>query len=166
MAEIPAAMRKDDRHEDPHFTPGEYLYRRVPLESWEEGEEVDVDAIELPDMSVLRSKYGHPEWARLESDDYAEWGVIGFMVGDIPPELLHSGVFQFVFKPRHDPLKKNYPHTEVRAYEVIDRQEVHINGKTRLMDPDVHLRWRERLLQKIKEFIQPHEECEVRQVAP
>ena len=77
------------------------------------------------------------KWARLESDECIDWGVIGFCVGDIPARLLHMGVFTWTFGPRHVPLEENYPHSEVWAYE----NGMHVNAKNRL-DPHLHLQWR------------------------
>jgi hypothetical protein len=162
MPDLPSAMRRNGRRKDRDFRPDEYLCRRVPLELWDDGDVViDIDAIELPDMSVIRSKYGHPEWARLESDECIDWGVIGFCVGDIPARLLHMGVFTWTFGPRHVPLEENYPHSEVWAYE----NGMHVNAKNRL-DPHLHLRWREILLRRIKTIIRPYKPMEIRQEAP
>lgn len=162
MPDRPAAMRRSGRPRDQDFRPDEYLYRRVPLELWAEaGEEVDIDAIQLPDMSVIRGKYGHPEWARLESDECANWGVVGFHVGDIPERLLHLGVFVWSFGPRHVPLEDNYPHSEVWAFE----NGTHVNARSRL-DSTLHLRWREMLLRKVRRFIRPYERVAIRESAP
>jgi hypothetical protein len=162
MAELPAAMLKNGRQADQEFQLDEYLYRRVPLELWDDGDDpIEVAAVELPDMSVIRGKYGHPEWTRLQSEEYSEWGVIGFQVEGIPPRLQHLGVFVWTFNTCHVPLGNNYPHSEVRAYE----NGVHINAKNRL-DPDLHLRWREMLLRKIRKFIRPHQRVEIRQAPP
>jgi hypothetical protein len=162
MPDLPAAMLRAGRPRDQSFRAAEYLYRRVPLELWDDADEaIDIDAIARPDMSVVRGKYGHPEWARLESDECADWGVIGFQVGHIPARLLHLGVFVWTFAPRHVPLEANYPHSEVWAYE----NGLHVSAKARL-DPDLHLRWREQLLRKIEKTIRPHEQIEIRQTAP
>lgn len=164
MAEIPDAMMRKGRGADGSFNSGELLFRRVPLTLWEDGDDaIEIDAIELPDMSVLRSKYGHAEWARLERDDFAEWGVVSFAVENIPEELLHEGIFRWEFGPHHDPLHKNFPHTEVRAFE----NKVHVNMKLKdRLDPQLHLRWREQLLRKVRKEILPYEEREVPQDAP
>ena len=160
MPELPTAMLRNGRSKDQDFRPDEYLYRRVPLVLWD-FTGVDIDAIELPDMSVVRSKYGHPEWARLESDECIHWGVIGFRVGDIPAKLLHLGVFTWTFGPRHVPLEENYPHSEVWAFE----NSTHVSAKNRL-DPQLHLRWREMLLRRIKTIIRPYEPTEIRWEPP
>ncbi len=161
MPDLPSAMLRNGRPKDQDFRPDEYLYRRVPLVLWAFDFAVDIDAIELPDMSVIRGKYGHPEWARLESDECIDWGVIGFRVGDIPARLLHLGVFTWTFGPRHVPLEDNYPHSEVWAYE----NGIHVNAKNRL-DPHLHLRWREMLLRRIKTIIRPYIPMEIRRDAP
>lgn len=165
MPELPRAMRTEDRAADQAFNTNEYLYRRVPLEHWEERDDfIELDAIELPDMSVVRSKYAHPEWARFEGDKYkySDWGVIGFLVGDIPTPLQHLGVFLCTFRAEHVPLKKNYPHSEVRAFE----DGRHIDDFAGELDHHLHMRWRELLSRRLRKFLAPREVVEVRQEAP
>jgi hypothetical protein len=164
MPDLPPGMYPNNRAAEQDFHCSEYLYRRVPLNWWEErNDPIELDAIELPDMPVLRGKYGHPEWARFDGGEYkySNWGVVGFATNDIPTRLLDRGVFHFTFRPMHTPQKKNYPHSEIRAYE----DETHIDLRDRL-DHDLHLRWREQLLRRLKKFIGPNEDVEVRQDAP
>jgi len=165
MPDLPLSMLTRDREADQKFDPGEYLFRRVPLEHWEKPDDnVELDAIELPDMSVMRSRYAHPEWARFEGDEYKyyNWGVIGFRrIKDIPSPLRHLGVFECVFRAVHVPLKRNYPHSEVRAYE----NDVHI-AMASTLDFDLHLRWRELLARHLRKFIAPGDIVEVRQEIP
>ena len=68
MSKRPKAMgRADDETEYPHFAADEVLYRRVPLVLWPStDDDIELDAIELPDMSVARSRFGHPEWVRFD----------------------------------------------------------------------------------------------------
>lgn len=62
MSSLPDAMRRKGRPEVPHFSPEEYLFRRVPTHIWDDpAEELGVEAIELPHVSVGRSKYGHAD---------------------------------------------------------------------------------------------------------
>jgi hypothetical protein len=127
---------------------------------------VDVDAIPLPDVSVGRSKYGHPEWLRidedhLEDDNCSDWAVIGFAVKDIPAELVHQGVGTWTFGPVHVPKNNNFPHSEVQCQEAGQ----HVNAKARL-DKDVHQRWRQKLLWKVRVFIRPYQEVDVPQDPP
>lgn len=162
MPDVPNSMLKNQRPRVQEFDANELLYRRVPLDLWEDpADDIEVDAVALPDMSVLRSRFAHPEWARLEDDAHAEWGVIGFQVHNIPSDLLHLGVFKWTFGPRHVPLDENYPHSEVWAYENAQ----HINAKDRI-DPDLHLRWRHRLLENIEKVLNPREVIAIRQEPP
>src|SRR4051794_25169322 len=114
MPEVPDEMKTKGRTPVPFDDLEEYLYRRVAPELWDESG-IEVDAIELPDMSVNRSRFGPPRWARLADERCKDWAVVGFMVQDIPPEMLHLGVVRYTFSPEHVPLKNNYPHSEVRC---------------------------------------------------
>src|SRR5947207_1350946 len=139
MSDLPPEMLKGARHPDGHFAKSEDLHRAFHPHALQ-GASLELDAIELPDMSVNRSKYGRPEWLLL-LDSRDGWGVAAFQVADIPSELVHQGVIRFTFRPFHRPFKHNYPHSEVWAFE----NGVHIDAKEKL-NPDLHLRWRERLL--------------------
>lgn len=164
MPAIPEAMKQRGRAVDPHFLPDEQLFRRVPPYLWEDpGEDFDLESIELPDMSVLRSKYSHPEWSRFDRLNYTDWGVIGFSVQHIPTTLTHLGVFVWTFSAHHAPEKNNYPHSEVRAFE----NGAHVNVKlTERIDPGLHLRWREHLLRNIRKLILPQQDVEFRETFP
>lgn len=142
MTDIPAEMMAQGRQEDPNFDDDEKLYRRFSPDKLD-GNEISIAAVALPDMSVGREKYGKPQWLLLE-DDYADWGVLAFLVKDIPPNrnVWHEGVIAFVLEPHHVPYKNNYPHSEVWVL----RDGSHICRKNKnldLLDPDFHLRWRE-----------------------
>jgi hypothetical protein len=154
MPDIPDEMKTKGRPPAPFDDPSEYLYRRVAPDLWDESG-IDVDAIELPDMSVNRARFGPPGWTRLADERCWDWAVVGFKVQDIPQELLHLGVDDYTFAPEHAPLKNNYPHSEVRCY----RNGFHINAKKHL-DRELHLRWREKLLWKIRTFFRPGEGVE------
>lgn len=163
MPDLPSAMMKGTRSEDQVFASDEPLYRRVPFELWDQDEDgLDLDAIELPDMSVMRGKYAHPEWARFDRGNYVDLGVVSFSVEDIPEPFMHLGVFNWSFRAEHVPLRRNYPHSEVRAYE----DNVHVDGKQRTLDPDAHLRWRELLFRKIKKIYEPRQEVAFRENPP
>jgi hypothetical protein len=69
MPELPAYMIKGGRPPDQSFTPEEMLYRRVPPDFWDD-DEIELDGIDLPDMSVTREKYGPPEACRWEFYKY------------------------------------------------------------------------------------------------
>ena len=129
-------MRQFDRLPDPQFDPQERLFRRFRPEDMD-GNSLAVDAIELPDMSVNREKYGPPEWLLLD-EAFESWGVASFEVQDIPAEITHLGVIHFTYQVEHRPLRNNYPHSEVRAYK--DCSHIDIKHKADL-DPEPHLRW-------------------------
>ncbi|MSQ97634.1 MAG: hypothetical protein EXR98_24220 [Gemmataceae bacterium] len=165
MSSPPVAMRANGRREDPNFHNEEYLFRRIPTTLWDDpAEELDVDAVQLPDISVERSKYAHAEWARFDvlNDRYYDvWGIVAVQVQDIPPELWREGVFHFVFRVNHCPDDRNYPHAEIRAYE----NEVHVDQPGKIPE-DVDLAWRERLLRKLQTIIKPHQIVRIRETAP
>ena len=154
MPEIPEEMKKNGRPRIEDFDPDEYLYRRVIPTQWDEAG-IDIDAIELPDMSVNRSSLGPPQWTRLEEDRCNDWAVVGFKVRDIPTDMLHLGVYLYTFNVRHIPLENNYPHSEVWCFN----NGSHVNAK-RELDRALHQRWREKLLWKIKTFLRPYEVSE------
>jgi len=156
MAEIPPEMMTLQKPTIPHFNVEELLYRRFHPDHWEDGG-VAPEAFGLPNMSANRSTLGSVHWAILTEDDaFVTWGVAAFRVKEIPHgvEMMHLGHIIFTFRPEHVPLRKNYPHSEVWVY----RDQVHIshsNKNTHLLDPEFHLRWRERLSQVAKVIIQP-----------
>jgi len=158
-------MRTDCRPVDPHFHPEEFLFRRVPTWMWDhQGDELGVDAVQLPDISVGRSKHAHPEWVRFDVVNgtfFEDWGVVGVQVQDIPPEMWRDGVFRFTFRACHAPLERDYPHSEIRAFE----DGVHVNASAR-MPEDIHLIWRERLLRRLRTIIKPHQKVVIRQTPP
>ncbi len=150
MAELPEAMRQSGRPPDPQFDAEESLFRRFRPEDLE-GRTLAVDAIELPDMSVNREKYGPPTWLLLD-EAFETWGVASFMVQDIPTELIHLGTIQYTFGVEHCPTRNNYPHPEVRAYK--DTEHIDLRHKADL-DPEPHLRWRQRLQWRKRIVVQP-----------
>jgi hypothetical protein len=60
MAEVPPEMMTKERQPNPEFADSENLYRRFRPEDFDGGEVVP-EAFELPDMSVIREKYGKAE---------------------------------------------------------------------------------------------------------
>jgi len=143
MHDKPSGMLRNGRPKVQEFQPAERLYRRVSPEDWGDPR-VEVDALDLPDMSVNRgAPLGEPEWVLLESDEYANWGMIFFEVRAIPTPLTHIDGTTFTFRPIHVPLEENYPHSEVRAYQ----GDTHVQAR-KLIDPDMSLRWRNILLQR------------------
>lgn len=139
------------------FSPQEKLFRRFSP-SHLDGNKIDIAAIKLPDISTNRESVngvkirGSAEWL-IKEENFSDWGVAAFPVEAIPSELIANGVTKFTFKPVHDPEKHNYAHTEVRAYS----EGTHVGKKNQslLLDPNVHLTFRQRLLWKTRIVIQP-----------
>lgn len=161
MPDLPEYMLQREREADPIFESDELLYRRVQPDDWDV-EGVNLDALEFPDMSVQRQKYGPPNSARWERGNYVEWGIIGFKVGDIPTDIPFQGSVIHKMKPIHTPHKKNYPHAEVQVFESKwDQQsvEMHIDKKTMAGVPlEAQQEWRELLRRKCQIILQPGEE--------
>ena len=99
MSKPPLAMRTNKRPPDPYFHPDERLFRRVPLLIWDDpADRPGPEAVELPDMSVGRSKYGHAEWVRFDVVNnryFEEWVVLAVRVDDIPPQFWQHAVYQY-----------------------------------------------------------------------
>ena len=146
MPDLPPEMMMRDRQADPNFDDSEVLFRRFQPYHLD-GAEVAPEAFELPDMSVIREKYGRAEWLLLD-EDVGGWGVGAFHVRDIPndKQLMHRGVIVFVLRAEHVPHRQNYPHSEVRVHR-DNRRICRENANVHLLEPDFHLRWRERLSQ-------------------
>lgn len=165
MSKTPVAMRTNGRSCDPHFHPGEYLFRRVPDWIWDDPtDRPGPEAIELPDMSVGRSRYGHAEWVRydvINNRHYEKWGVLGVQVQDIPPKYWDLGVYKYTFQSCHDPLENDYPHTEIRVSNNGVRIEL-----LKDLPEDIHLKWRLALLDVVEAIIKPMQIVPLRETAP
>ena len=145
MADVPPEMMAHGREPDQHFENDEELYHRFSPEKLD-GDEITIAAVKLPDMSVMREKYGRPRWLLLD-EEYANWGVLAFRVKDIPPsqDLWQEGVIAYRLEPRHAPYHRNYAHAEVWVF----RDGAHLcleNNNVDLLDHDFHLRWREHIV--------------------
>ena len=53
MPDLPEYMLKKDKPAIDDFAQDEHLYRRVPNEFWDD-DEIELDSIDFPDMSVTR----------------------------------------------------------------------------------------------------------------
>ncbi len=153
MLELPEYLMQREQPVDPIFSPDETLFRRVRPDDWDD-DDVDLDAIEFPDMSVNRSKFGPPESARWDRGQYVNWGVIGFVVRDIPVEIPFQGAVIYRLRPVHKPHKRNYPHSEVQVFEAkwdSPGQENHIGVEKMPGIPhEAQQEWRELLRRKCR----------------
>jgi len=143
-------MRTNGRQEDQNFDDDERLYRRVPPNLCQSGE-IEVDAVELPDISTMRDKYTDSiDWVLIDptaKSDFSGWGVAAFPVRGIPSSVPFRGLETYYFRPVHCPEKNNYPHSEVRAF---DEDGNRLSSKPMVIPPECHLKFRERLLRCTK----------------
>lgn len=167
MPELPEYMLQKERKLDPDFSPEEFLYRRVPKETWGDDdmwsdEDIDSDCIKFPDMSVQRQKYGLTgDSARWERGEYVDWGVIGFQVADIPESTPFQGAFIYRMRPIHVPQRKNYPHSEVQVFESPwdqPGQETHVDEESMAgITPEAVQVWVELLRRRCRIVLRPGE---------
>jgi hypothetical protein len=132
------------------------MYRRFRPEDFDDDDgRLELDVVELPDISVFRGKFALPRDVLFSSTgQYDGWGVARFLAGRIPPSMMHQGVTTYIFEPRHVPYEDKYPHSEVWAFTGgvhIDKAAMH------LLDPDFHLKFRERMLRVTDVVIRPGE---------
>ena len=152
MADKPDGMLRNGRPPVPEFDPQERLFRRVSPDDWGDPHP-EVDALDLPDMSVNRGRpFGEPEWVLLEGDEFETWGIVYFEVQGIPERMTHQDGRVYTSRAVHVPLKENYPHSEVQAFH----DDTHIQAR-REMDPDLSLRWRNALAQRTRNYRRPAE---------
>ena len=124
-------------------------------------DDIELDCIEFPDMSVNRGKYGARDSVRWERGQLQDWGVIGFQVQQIPGRLPFRGAFVYAMRPIHPPLKRNYPHSEVQVFESPwdgSAPERHIDKQAMPgVTLEAELEWRELLRRKCRIFLRPGE---------
>lgn len=149
-------LRNDQDRErpvDPHFEKSERLYRRFMPDHWD-GENLDIAAIQLPDISVNRGKYCESSTDVIWSEDrrFDEWGVCSFIVGDVP--CIYHQAYTYSSDVVHKPERLNYPHSEVQAFE----NGLHVTRNLmESVSPEAHLRFREHLLRKTRIDVHPGE---------
>jgi len=122
LRDRPRRMRPRGREPDPTFAPSELLYMRVRRCHVEGARLTDVSAIRFPDQSVNRSKYSKasdvliPDPNHERSSRWIHLGVLGFPVEAVPACLTTNGHVVCDLRVEHDPLERNYAHSEIRAY--------------------------------------------------
>jgi hypothetical protein len=130
---------------DNTFQPDELLFRRIHPEHYIDGE-LQVAAIELPDMSVNRGKYSRPEDAIRA---FQNWGIGEFKVKHVPPGISSFlGAADYEIRIAHVPEPDNYSHSEIQAFE----NGTHVTelSANNVVEQRFHLQWRLRLLAKVR----------------
>ncbi len=111
MAEIPERLKANGRGEDPDFPPQEKLFRRYKKAEYQAGVLLNIALSSAP--SVNRGNYSQSTDVLIhEADKYAGFGILSFLVQDIPAQLL-AGQPTHQFFPKHMPVANNYSHSEV-----------------------------------------------------
>ncbi len=146
-ADLPAGMLQGDRPVVPEFDADEELYRRLMPQHLVRNK-VHLAAIDLPDISTLRSKLANsdPSWALKEPSrvSFEGWGVFGMPISRIPAAIYYRGVESYDIKIQHVPHARNYPHSEIRAYSGEKRLD---KNSINSMPPESRMRFRHKLLQ-------------------
>lgn len=70
--------------------------------------------VKYRNASVNRSKYSQAD--DVLYPDWSEWGIVRFVVGDVPDCIRSEAARDHQFRPAHVPLEENYAHSEIWAY--------------------------------------------------
>lgn len=106
-------MIQGDRPRVEEFLEDEQLYLRYASQNWVNGE-LDLSGVKLDKTSVNRSMFSQPEDALFSFENkYRYMGVLWFSVREIPSPVAKPPAPTSVFWPVHDPLEKNYSHSEI-----------------------------------------------------
>jgi hypothetical protein len=113
VPERPDRMKRNGRAEDQIFDANEKLFRRYTRAHYVNGQFSNTGFAFNSPQSVNRQKYSELADALFsETDDFANWGVLSFKVGDLPV-LFPPDAPRYSFYPRHVPMEDNYAHSEV-----------------------------------------------------
>ena len=127
--DVPGEMRREGRSIDHEFPDAEVLYRRFPKAHLSPGAKIPIYAVELPDVSVNRSKYGgkmeYVLYDVVHGKYRSEFGVVSFKAGQIPhPGTISTGTCISI-RLKHVPEELNYYHAEIQAH---DRNRGHLKA--------------------------------------
>ncbi|MCF7809724.1 hypothetical protein K9N50_01910 [bacterium] len=145
--------------EDQIYSDSESLYFRFPKSYFINTDNLELGAINVPNMSCNRYKYGgKPEdvlcgyYSRSDGTivTYIDWGVAEFKVSDIPNPLLWRAI-PFYSKAVHIPERKNYYHTEIQSFD-SNKNPIEARGA---YSEEILMLWREKLRNRLKTPIIP-----------
>jgi len=113
VPERPDRMRRNGRPEDQAFQATEKLFRRYTRAHYMNGQFSNTGfAFDSP-QSVNREKYSEiTDVLFSETEEFANWGVLSFMVKDLPSSF-PSDDPRYTFFPMHVPMEDNFAHSEV-----------------------------------------------------
>jgi hypothetical protein len=158
------ANKPQPKQPDQSFPETERLFHRIRRNNVGRDGKATFLAFALPDMSVNREQHSTAEETR-KGYDPADWGVVGFLVADIPPRTNWAHIADiYRLLARHVPEAGNYSHSEVRVWRMVDNVFKLITSRVSedfqasdpdrgeprdtaaaLLDPDFHMRWRKHI---------------------
>lgn len=151
MSDFPPECQTEAREADQSFPSNEVLFRRLKPDGFD-GVHVIREAIDMPNMSVHRSKTGGKATDLIWAEKFAHWGVFRFRVIDIPSPKFEEGM-RYDFRPEHSPTRNCYHHSEII---VIDQNGSRVSKENFLQLPLTwQLAWKERLRRKCTLAITP-----------
>ena len=114
-------MHRNGRPVDHDFPDSEVLYRRFPKEHLGHGTKIPIYAVELPDVSVNRSKHGgkieYVLYDVVHGKYRNNFGVVSFQAGKIPQTRMLPTASAIEIHLRHVPEDLNYYHAEIQAHD-------------------------------------------------
>lgn len=121
MFDVPGEMHRNGRPADHDFPDSEVLYRRFPREHLGRGTKIPIYAVELPDVSVNRSKHGgkmeYVLYDVVHGKYRSQFGVVSFQAGKIPQPKTLPTASAIEIHLRHVPEDLNYYHAEIQAHD-------------------------------------------------
>ena len=118
----PRRLLQAGRSDDQQFKPAHLLFIRCRRRDLLGGKPNPI-TIRYSNQSSNWSKYSKP-WDVIF--DSRGWGFYSLAVCDVPSNLPEHpeqapGVTIYTFRPVHDPVNNNYPHTEIQAFKGVAR---------------------------------------------
>jgi hypothetical protein len=158
------ANKPEPPRPDQSFPDAERLFHRLRGNNIGRDGKATFLAFTLPDMSVNREQHSTAEATR-KGYDKADWGVVAFLVADIPPRADWTHIAQiYRLLARHVPEARNFSHSEVRVWRKVEEEFILITARVAedfeevdpdrmehrdtaesLLDPDFHMRWRKHI---------------------
>ena len=144
-------MLINGRGVDQEFSKSEQLYRWFSSDCHPLGTSIPIFAIELPDVSVNRSKHGGKKeyvlYNGVNGNRLTGKGILQFLVEDVPERICIEGECDVDFRILHCPLEYNYYHAEIQAH---DKTRGHLKEFVDGQDDNLWQTWRLKLRRKMK----------------
>lgn len=114
-------MHRNGRLVDDEFLESETLYRRFPPQHYRHDMKVPIYAVELPDVSVNRSKHGgkmiYVLYDVINGRYLDHFGIVSFTAGNVPQPGKSKSERRIDIRIRHVPEELNFFHAEIQAHD-------------------------------------------------